>query len=64
MKTDVQIVDRWARCQEMANRFKLTIMSNRSDLFSIVDDGSFIFNCNTVDEVYAYLSACERFKTP
>jgi len=60
MKTEAQLIWKWQKCEDMAKAQKLNLMTNAANLISILDHGKFLYNGETVAEIYAFLSAKEQ----
>lgn len=58
--TDAMTIYQWQLCEEMAARLKFRLATNADKIISVLENGKFLYNANTVSEVQAFLTAYEQ----
>lgn len=63
MKAEPNLIWNWRRCEALAKELKIELATNGGDIISIIKDGNFIYNAQSVEAVHAFLTALQT-KTP
>jgi len=57
---DAQLIWQWQRCEGLAKKQKVDLVSNGQEFIFIIDHGKFLYNAKTVEAVHAFLTAKEQ----